>query len=244
MQGSLIGVGPALRKARLYRGKTVDEASRDTRIRADHLEALEAETFDSLAGDVYVRGALRTYAGYLGLQPDRVVSAYARGMKEPEAPPTATEPLPAPAIPPRRTENHRLAFVLAAALIVVAAGFGLLSRSKPAPPAAVPSPVASAPVASPGIRVTVTPTVRVRAVVNADGARVFNHRIHPGDEKTFPLPGSLPASHSLSICLSKGGVSQITVSGTHVGAPGDPNHRYCETFRPAGTGGTPSSPSA
>ncbi len=70
VQGSLIGVGPALRKARLSGRKSLEEASRETRIRLEYLEALERETFSELGGEVYVRGCLRTYAAYLGLSPD------------------------------------------------------------------------------------------------------------------------------------------------------------------------------
>jgi len=54
-------VGPALRKARQARGVSIAEASRDTRIREQFIRALEGEDFDRLLGDVYVRGALRTY---------------------------------------------------------------------------------------------------------------------------------------------------------------------------------------
>ena len=35
--------------------------------------ALETEDFEALPGDVFVRGALRTYAQYLGLYPDKVI---------------------------------------------------------------------------------------------------------------------------------------------------------------------------
>src|SRR2546429_6493907 len=48
------GIGPALRKARLTRGKSIEEASRETRIRAEYLQALERETFESMLGAVYV----------------------------------------------------------------------------------------------------------------------------------------------------------------------------------------------
>src|SRR5436190_1813280 len=78
MQGSLIGVGPALRKARMARRTSLDEAGRDTHIRVEYLEALEEETFSELNGEVYIRACLRTYAMYLGLNPDKVVTAYAR----------------------------------------------------------------------------------------------------------------------------------------------------------------------
>src|SRR5204863_1478968 len=86
------GIGPALRKARQTRGKTIEEASRDTRIRPEYLQALEREAFGSLRGDVYVRGFLRSYSSYLGLNPDKVVSVYVRSMGKavddvPEPPP-------------------------------------------------------------------------------------------------------------------------------------------------------------
>ena len=45
------GIGPALRRARLVRGKSIGEASRETRIRAEYLQALERERFDNLLGD-------------------------------------------------------------------------------------------------------------------------------------------------------------------------------------------------
>ena len=57
----LIGVGPALRKAREHRGLTLEEAARDTRLRLDQLPALESEDFDAMSGEVYVRASLRTY---------------------------------------------------------------------------------------------------------------------------------------------------------------------------------------
>ena len=72
------GIGPALRRARLSRGKSIEEASRETRIRPDYLQALERERFEALIGDVYVRGFLRSYSTYLGLNPDQVLTVYNR----------------------------------------------------------------------------------------------------------------------------------------------------------------------
>ncbi len=73
------GIGPALRRARLLRNKSIEEASRETRIRAEYLQAMERERFDDLLGEVYARGFLRTYAAYLGLDADKVVAVYAGG---------------------------------------------------------------------------------------------------------------------------------------------------------------------
>ena len=58
-------------------------------------EALESEDFDALAGEVYVRASLRTYAAYLGLKPEKVMRAYARHADDPEPPAAAREDGPA-----------------------------------------------------------------------------------------------------------------------------------------------------
>ena len=77
-----IGVGAALRRAREIRGITLDEAARDTKLRPEQLEALEGESFEDLGDPVYARAMLRTYAQYLGLKPDRVLSVYAKHGEE------------------------------------------------------------------------------------------------------------------------------------------------------------------
>src|SRR5438477_12466499 len=76
------GIGQALRKARVERGKSIEEASRETRIRAEYLQALERERFDVLPGDVYVRGFLRSYSSYLGLDPKKVLARAAAAPTE------------------------------------------------------------------------------------------------------------------------------------------------------------------
>ena len=50
-----VGVGAALRKVRTSRGLSLEEASRDTRVRREFLEAIEQNDFDRLLGDVHVR---------------------------------------------------------------------------------------------------------------------------------------------------------------------------------------------
>ena len=81
-----IGVGSALRRAREIRGITIDEAARDTKLRVEQLHALEGEAFDELGDPVYARAMLRTYAQYLGLKPERVLSVYAKHADDVEPP--------------------------------------------------------------------------------------------------------------------------------------------------------------
>jgi cytoskeletal protein RodZ len=60
-------LGETLRRARLSRGTTFEDAERVTRIPRKYLEALENENFGILPAPVFARGFLRSYAGYLGL---------------------------------------------------------------------------------------------------------------------------------------------------------------------------------
>lgn len=60
-------IGNTLREARLRRGLDISECETGTKIRAKYLRAMEDEHFDLLPSPAYVRGFLRTYAQYLGL---------------------------------------------------------------------------------------------------------------------------------------------------------------------------------
>ena len=60
-------IGNSLREARLRRGTDFAQAELHTKIRGKYLRALEDEQFELLPAQTYVKGFLRTYAEYLGL---------------------------------------------------------------------------------------------------------------------------------------------------------------------------------
>jgi cytoskeleton protein RodZ len=60
-------IGNSLREARVRQQLELGEVELATKIRARYLRALEEETFDALPAQTYVKGFLRTYADYLGL---------------------------------------------------------------------------------------------------------------------------------------------------------------------------------
>jgi cytoskeletal protein RodZ len=60
-------IGNSLREARLRQALEFVEVEQATKIRGKYLRALEDEQFDILPGQTYVKGFLRTYAEYLGL---------------------------------------------------------------------------------------------------------------------------------------------------------------------------------
>jgi hypothetical protein len=239
MQGSLIGVGPALRKARTARRTSLEEASRDTHIRSEYLEALERETFWELNGDVYVRGCLRTYATYLGLNPDKVVAAYAQNAWDPDVaeelspvPPAKSLTNSAPVI---RRGRHGIAFGVGSAVLLAAVVFGLVSRNDPAPAPLTPSPdpVVGA-CATNGVTVAITAKEPLNAKILADGEHVFTGRLHPGETKTWL------GDNTLSVHLSRGGAAMVSVDCSSLGLPGIPGQPWEQTFTgPEGGAGVP-----
>jgi hypothetical protein len=109
-------IGNSLREARERQGLGYPEIELATKIRAKYIRALEEEDFTSLPGDAYIRGFLRTYAEYLGLDGDVYVDEYASRFItswRDELPPR----------PERRRERHleRRAVLLGLAGIVLVA---------------------------------------------------------------------------------------------------------------------------
>jgi hypothetical protein len=60
-------IGSSLREARLRQALDFPEVEQATKIRGKYLRALEDEQFDVLPAQTYVKGFLRNYAEYLGL---------------------------------------------------------------------------------------------------------------------------------------------------------------------------------
>jgi cytoskeletal protein RodZ len=224
-----IGVGPALEKARRIRGLTLEEAARDTKLRVDQLTALELEDFDALPGDAFVRGALRTYAQYLGLDPDKVTAIYDHHADEPQAPPPPGKMgrVEQAIAATRIRDNHRLLLFAAVFVVVVLLIFGLVSRDHSSPPQATisaPAPTLSASSAPASTIEAVLVALRPVAVsVEVDGA-VEDHPMAEGETLSFS------ALDSLKLTVADGGAAQITVNGRDLGAPGEPGQPWSDTF--------------
>src|SRR2546430_17653621 len=90
-------LGETLRSARASKRIKLTEAAQKTRIPLDRLQALEDDRYGDLPDDVYLRGAIRNYAIFLGLGPDEVLSIYRT------ARPAAEKRAPLSVAPTRRT---------------------------------------------------------------------------------------------------------------------------------------------
>jgi helix-turn-helix protein/uncharacterized protein DUF4115 len=69
-------IGNSLREARLRQNLELTDAELTTKIRGKYLRALEDEQFDLLPAQTYVKGFLRTYAEWLGLDGQLYVDEY------------------------------------------------------------------------------------------------------------------------------------------------------------------------
>ncbi len=77
-QRAVPGFCDELREARQRGGYSVADAAHVLRIQEHYLEALELGRFDQIPGTTYTIGFLRSYAGFLGLDPDEMVEAFKR----------------------------------------------------------------------------------------------------------------------------------------------------------------------
>jgi transcriptional regulator with XRE-family HTH domain len=69
-------IGTTLREARVRRNLTLQQVEEDIKIRVKYVQAMENEDWDVMPGVTYVKGFLRTYATYLGLDPEVIIGEF------------------------------------------------------------------------------------------------------------------------------------------------------------------------
>jgi hypothetical protein len=125
-------IGNSLREARLRRHIEFPEAEHGTKIRAKYLRALEEERFELLPSHTYIKGFLRSYAEYLGLDGQLYVDEYNSRFVVGEEDTPLRSPRRVPAARSRRSDRRESNIVLLAltaiglvtALVIVAWRFG------------------------------------------------------------------------------------------------------------------------
>ncbi len=87
MPGASDALGERFRAAREARGLSLSDVAEQIRIRSVYLAAIEEENWNAIGVPVYVRGFLRTYARFVGIDPEEAVAAFNR--TQPQPPPQA-----------------------------------------------------------------------------------------------------------------------------------------------------------
>ena len=130
-------IGNSLREARVRQGLEFPEIEQGTKIRGKYLRALEDEQFDVLPAQTYVKGFLRSYAEYLGLDGqlyvDEYNSRYVAGEEDQPARPRRSAPQASRGVQvqSRVLLLTLLGIVSVAALVIVAWKSGDAPRETP-----------------------------------------------------------------------------------------------------------------
>jgi cytoskeleton protein RodZ len=111
-------VGRLLRDQREARGLALSDVEKSLRIRSANLEAIEEGRFDKLPGAAYVPAFLRAYATHVGLDPDKVLTAYHHSGAVP-----IKRPIALPADFPIAERRAPVGLAVLTVLLVVAAGY-------------------------------------------------------------------------------------------------------------------------
>jgi cytoskeleton protein RodZ len=164
-------LGAELSAAREAAGRTVEQVSADTRIRATLIRDLERDSFESSGGTVYARGHLKSIASSLHIDPAPLLALFDKAQGGPqEVHLDAVEPL-APTTsfggsafagaaaslhPERRSPRWGAAVAVAASVLVVIIGIGYLGSPGSKAPTALggdtPTPTPSASTAAPAVQ--------------------------------------------------------------------------------------------
>lgn len=242
-----IGIGETLRAARREKGLSLSDAAEATRIRARYLGALEDDEFEALGEDVYVRGFLRNYARYLGLEPEPLLSEYRASFQPPpEDVPVATPPaVPqrAPLPPVVRTVAAAGALVLLLAVVAVAGDRGVgspgeeVAAGRPPPvtggsPVVVTSTPPSTPTPTPSPTTprhteTAAPASGVEVVLRVSGGPSWLRVVVDGETEVEATLGdgetrTFSGDEVVSLRLGDAGNVHLTVGGQDLGPAGDP----------------------
>jgi transcriptional regulator with XRE-family HTH domain len=153
-------VGSILRRCREFSHISIEEAAEATKIGKNYLRALEDDRFQDLPSPAYLKGFLRTYATYLGLQTEELIQLAAQQENDFSAEPQTTERT-RQAVCGFSWQRLILPAVLLTAVIVSAVFMVPSAPERPKPP--VPQPVSAAP--QPAAPVISVQPVRSSAVV-------------------------------------------------------------------------------
>jgi cytoskeleton protein RodZ len=229
MSGASDALGGRFRAAREARGISLSDVAQQIRIRSVYLAAIEDESWSTIGAPVYIRGFIRTYARFLGLDPEEAVAAFNRT----QPPPAQSLPgreAPAPAEPVRFSRASPLLWVAAvvAVLLIAFVTFNELTLRRAGPSAVVASAASVSP--SPPLLASPTPTAssliaagsRSLALVlsapswlrvTVDGSVSMEGTFPAGTSKTFHGKTAL-------VRLGNAGGVEIYVDGKDVGKLG------------------------
>jgi cytoskeletal protein RodZ len=81
----MIRAGQKLKEQRITKGLTIEQVSKETKIRVSYLSAIEKGEYQKLPASTYIHGFVRNYAKYLGLPEQEILAIFRREYDEEKA---------------------------------------------------------------------------------------------------------------------------------------------------------------
>jgi cytoskeletal protein RodZ len=184
----MVKLGQRLRQERTARNLTIEEAARDTKIKASFLTAIEKGDYQKLPSPAYAKGFVKNYAAYLGLPKAEVAAFFRREFDEKRAYKVLPDSLTKTEEFPLKRLRIQQSLVIAAGLLILFVGYLLFQyRYAFLPPSIdITSPKEDA-VVSQDVTVTGTTDSEATVVVNnepvslsPDGKFKKNLTLFPG----------------------------------------------------------------
>ena len=222
-------LGDGFRSAREARGLTLSDVAEQIHIRSVYLNAIETEDWSSIGAPVYVRGFLRTYARFLGLDAEAAV-AHFNEVVPPEriaAAPSAKGEHEGGRLSPWAIAGTLVALLLVAFVVVeyvmyvqqgrgtadvaqataapqpAASASGSLAATAPDSPTPLPTPTATPP---PQHKLSIQVTAPSWVRVTVDGATVVEGILPAGVAKSF-------SGHVADVRIGNAGGVRLVVDG-------------------------------
>jgi cytoskeletal protein RodZ len=209
--------GSILRRCREFHGITLEEASETTKIGISHLKALEDDQIREFANEAYLKGFLRIYATYLGLNSDDIARMYAKLFGSPAEKADPAGITPPPNRPQRRLISlKRLLFpALLLVLILITATFFNRPPSPIARQTSLPA-ISATPVQNAAIQ-NIQSSGRSKKSAQPPPVIKAEKKSEATDiEKLAPLkrPADVPKGLILKIKVTQNGTLMVTIDGS------------------------------
>lgn len=224
-----MNIGQTLKKAREDKKLTLEKAQRDTKIQLKVLISLETDDFNKLPNPTYVKGFIKQYAQYLGLDPEPLLNEYAS--LNPQIPPqeiaikSEDEKIKTAASPAKKKPNLTT-IILASIIIVLVAGLGLSKLMGKIASASKGQKVISAKTSkkekpkpllvkeTEPLKLTITANQDSWMHIKCDGKIVYQSILKTGSSQLFQ------ANEQIVLWVGNAAGLELNLNGHNLGSPG------------------------
>ncbi len=221
-------VGDLLRREREAQEKTLEDVAKATKVSSVIVQAIEEDRFSVLPAPVYVKGHLRTYARFLGLDEDEIVQKYMRFTQQNEPDELDEWDTVEIELQEQRKEQGRRWLWIAAAIVavVLVTVFVVKWAARPRMPeqTAEEAPLVTQPVSEAawvdtmievhGLELMVVAKERVYVAVSVDGERVSDLTLDAGERRRWE------GVEEFSLFVGTGDALELYLNGEYLGVAG------------------------